>query len=113
MSSRIASKTAVVPSVTSTLGAPQLMFLGKTERTTDPSLMRKIPPLNTCQRVRSELYKMQEGASDEVQQQSSQLRDGKILARFPGMTLLISSSSTKLRLQKRKCKMKKCGLINC
>lgn len=69
MSSRIASKTTVVPSVISTLGVPQLMFLGKTERTTDPSLMREMPPLNMCQRVRSELYKMQEGASDEVQQQ--------------------------------------------
>lgn len=69
MSSRVASKTTVVPPVISTLGTPQLMFLRKADRTTDPSLMRKMPPLNTCQRVRSELYKMQESASDEVQQQ--------------------------------------------
>ena len=57
------------PTVISTLGTPKLMFLRKADRTTDPSLMRNIPPLNMCQRVRSQLYKMQEGASDEVQQQ--------------------------------------------
>ena len=69
MSSRFASKTTVVPPVMSTLGEPQLMFLRKADCTTDPTLMRNMPSLNTCQRVRSELYKMQEGASDEVQQQ--------------------------------------------
>ncbi|CAH3163281.1 unnamed protein product [Porites lobata] len=69
MSSRFASKTTVVPPVISTLGEPQLMFLRKADCTTDPTLMRNMPSLNTCQRVRSELYKMQEGASDEVQQQ--------------------------------------------
>ena len=69
MSSRIATKTFDVLPVDGTLGAPQLLFLRKTEQTTDPSLMRKMSPLNTCQQVRSALYKMNESASEKVKLQ--------------------------------------------
>lgn len=48
------------------LWAPQLLFLRKTEKTTDPSLMGKMPSLTTCQAVRLSLYKMKERASEQV-----------------------------------------------
>ena len=66
MHSRIAAKTIHVPPVSSTLGAPQLLFQWKTEQTTNQSLMRKMPSLSTCQAVRSSLYKMKENASEKV-----------------------------------------------
>jgi len=69
MSSWIAAKTSDVLPVDGTLGAPQLLFLRKTEQTTHPSLIRKMPPLNTCQQVRSALYKMNESASEKVKLQ--------------------------------------------
>ena len=62
-----------MPPVTSTLGAPQLLFQRKTEQTTDPSLMRKMPSLSTCQAVRSSLYKMKEKASEKVKMECEQV----------------------------------------
>lgn len=112
MSSRIAAKSFDVLPIDGTLGAPQLLFLRKTEQTTDPSLMRKMLPLNTCQQVRSALYKMNESASEKVKLQKNQLRDGRTLERSPGMTLLISFVSTRSRQQKRSWKKKKSGLTN-
>lgn len=70
MYSRIDTKEIDVLPVNSSLGTPQLMFLQKKEQTTDPSLMRKIPSLATCEAVRSSLYRMKEGASEKVKNES-------------------------------------------
>lgn len=69
MSSRIAAKTIDVLPIDCALGTPQLLFLSKTEQTTDPSSVKKMPPLNMCQEVRSSLYRMKEGASEKVKVQ--------------------------------------------